>query len=143
MEYEVKKREFDLHNSNKIRFDMDKKRIETELAKYKTDILTTLRDEKKYSIDKTTLTSEEHTVNQKIQQLEVELQQLKNKSLKLKQDRESAERKDKELLTDINKRDAYVRSLQLKLDEINHKLIQTNKEVTTLDSDLNKLKRYA
>jgi chromosome segregation ATPase len=75
--------------------------------------------------------------------MEVELQQLKNKSVKLKQDRESAERKDKELMQDLTKRDAYVRSLQLKLDEVNRKLDAANREVTGLTSELSRLKNHA
>jgi chromosome segregation ATPase len=142
MEYDIKKKDFDMHNANKVRFELDKKRIDIELGKYKTDILTALRDEKKYSIEKNNISEEEKQVNQKIQSLEIELQQLKNKSQKLKQDKESADRKDRDLMGDLNKRNTYVKSLELKLTITEKNLSEANREVGVLSSDLTRLKRY-
>lgn len=143
MEYDIKKKDFDMHSANKARFELDKKRIEMELEKYKTDILTTLRDEKKYSIEKTNLSEEEKQINQKIIALETELQQLRNKSQKIRQDREVSERKDRELLGDLSKRNSYVKSLEIKLDAMERNLSQANREITILNSDLIRLKKYS
>ena len=65
LEYEAKKREFDMHAANKARYEMEKKRYEIELSKYKNDTLSTLRDEKKYDIEKMHLTDEETTILKK------------------------------------------------------------------------------
>jgi chromosome segregation ATPase len=143
MEYDIKKKDFDMQTANKARFELDKKRIEMELGKYKTDILTTLRDEKKYSIEKTNISEQEKQVNQKITSLEIELQQLRNKFQKLRQDRELVERKDRELFGDLSKRNAYVKSLEIKLEAVERNLSQVSREVTILNSDLVRLKKYS
>ncbi len=140
MEYDMKKKDFDLHSANKARFEMDKKRLELELGKYKTDIFTNLQDEKIYSIEKTKETEEEKQIIQKIISLETELQQLKNKSQKLRQDRELAERKDKELMGDLSKKNTYIKSLELKLSAVDRNLSEANREITILNSDLIRLK---
>lgn len=143
MEYDTKKRELDRFIQDKNRYELDKKRIEIELKKYETDTLTNLRDQKKYTIEKTNLSDEEKQVNQKIQLLEVELQQLKNKSQRLRQDREATERKDRDILLDINKKNSYIQSLKLKLDAAEKNLANTSRQVSILESDLNRLKKYS
>ncbi len=143
MEYDAKKREFDMHNANKARYDVEKRRYEIELTKYKNDTLSTLRDEKKYDIEKGNLTDEENAINRKIQMMEVELQQLKNKAQKLKQDKEISIRKDRELLSDIIKKNAYIQSIELKLTATERNLSQANREVVNLTTELTRLKKYA
>ncbi|MBC7767077.1 hypothetical protein H7Y21_03735 [Arenimonas sp.] len=143
MEYDAKKREFDMHTANKARFELEKRRYDIELTKYKNDTLLTLRDEKRYDIEKMHLTDEESAVTRKIQSMEVELQQLKNKAQKLKQDKEISSRKDKELLSDITKKNAYIQSIELKLAATERNLADAQRHVTTLNTDLIKLKKYA
>ncbi len=143
MEYNAKKREFDMHNANKARFELEKRRYEVELSKYKNDTLSTLRDEKKYDIEKMHLTDEESALTKKIQMMEVELQQHKNKLQKLKQDKETSTRKDRELLSDITKKNAYIASLELKMAATERNLADAERHVRTLDAELIKLKKYA
>jgi hypothetical protein len=143
MVYDAKKREFDLHNANKARFELEKRRLEIELSKYKNDTLSVLRDEKKYDIEKNHLTDEERQITQKIQSLEVELQQQKNKLQKIKQDKELSIRKDRELNSDISKKNAYIASIQLKLSAAEKNLVDAERHVTMLNTDLIRLKKYA
>ena len=143
LEYESKKREFDRHSADKARFELEKKRYEMELSKYKNDTLSTLRDEKKYDIEKMKLTDEENALTKKIQMMEVELLQSKNKLQKLKQDREISTRKDRDLLSDIVKKNAYIQSLELKMKATEQNLAEAERHVTTLNAELIKLKKYA
>jgi hypothetical protein len=47
------------------------------------------------------------------------------------------------LSLDINKREAYTKSLQIKLDGIERNLADANREITRLNSDLVRLKKYS
>ncbi len=143
MEYDVKKREFDMHSANKARFDLEKRRLQIELDKYKTDTFSTLRDEKKYDIEKIQLTDEERQITQRIQIMEVELQQLKNKLQKVKQDKEISTRKDREINADISKKNSYIASIQLKLSTVDKNLTDAERHISTLNTDLIRLKKYA
>lgn len=143
LEYEAKKREFDRHTADKARYDVEKRRLEAELKKYQSDTLSTLRDEKKYDIEKMHLTDEEAVITKKIQMMEVELQQLKNKAQKLRQDKEQSTRKDRELLSDIVKKNAYINSINLKLAAAVRNLAEAERQITHLNPELIQLKKYA
>jgi hypothetical protein len=139
--YDSKKHDYDRMIQDEERMKTESRRLEMELAKYTHDIEGVKLQEKREVAGVPELKKEQLELVQKIQKVESELLMFKNRHQHVVQQITQLEQKDKGVIADLHKREAYSVGIKTKYDMVKTKLLDTQKQAEKLKVELEQLKK--
>jgi chromosome segregation ATPase len=141
MIYDGKKRDYDRLVQESERMKIESRRLELELSKYTNDVEGIKMHGARETASVPSLKKEELELAQKIQKMESDLLSFKNRHQHIVQEISQISQKDKGILIDLHKREAYAASIKSKYETIKAKYEETVKQAEKLHVEVDQLKR--